>query len=51
MKQTRLWLTTIVVLLYSLTANAHDFEVGGIYYNITSEEEWTGAGAYRGNSD
>ena len=50
MKQTRLWLTTIVVLLYSLTANAHDFEVGGIYYNITSEEELTVAVTYRGNS-
>ena len=41
MKQTKLWLTTIAVLLCSLTASAHDFEVDGIYYNITSSTDHT----------
>ena len=34
-------LTTIAMLLCSIIANAHDFEVDGIYYNILSEEEKT----------
>ena len=50
MKQTRLWLTTIVVLLCSLAASAHDFEVGGIYYNINSTTDLTVAVTYRGSS-
>lgn len=41
MKKIRLWLTTIAVLLCSITASAYDFEAGGIYYNITSEEDMT----------
>ena len=41
MKTIKLWLTTIATLLCSLTASAHDFEVGGIYYNITSAEDKT----------
>lgn len=32
-------LATIVLLLCSLVANAHDFEVDGIYYNVTSDTE------------
>ena len=48
MKQTKLWLTTIAVLLCSLAANAHDFEAGGIYYNITSSTDLTVAVTYRG---
>lgn len=36
MKQTKLWLTMIATLLCNLTASAHDFEVDGIYYSITS---------------
>ena len=32
---------TVAVLLCSLAASAYDFEVEGIYYNITSEEELT----------
>ena len=43
-------LITIVVLLCSATANAHDFEVGGIYYNILSNEDKTVEVTYRGNS-
>ena len=49
MKQTRLWLTTIATLLCSLTASAHDFEVGGIYYNIASSTDLTVEVTYRGN--
>ena len=49
MKQTKLWLTTITTLLCSLTANAHDFEVGGIYYRITSSADLTVEVTYRGN--
>ena len=29
------------MLLCTLAVSAHDFEVGGIYYNITSEEDLT----------
>ena len=47
MKQTKLWLTTIVMLLGSITASAHDFIVDGIYYGITSST--TVAVTYRGN--
>lgn len=36
MKQTKHWLMTSAVLLCSLTVNAHDFEVDGIFYNFTS---------------
>ena len=36
MKTTKLLLTTIAVLLCSVRANAYDFEVNGIYYNIIS---------------
>ena len=48
MKTIKLWLTTIATLLCSLTANAHDFEVGGIYYSITSSADLTVAVTYRG---
>lgn len=41
MKQIRHWLTTVAVLLCSITASAYDFQVGGIYYNITSAEDMT----------
>ena len=49
MKTIKTLLLTITALLCSLTATAHDFEVGGIYYNITSEEEKTVEVTYRGN--
>ncbi len=49
MKQTRLWLATIAALLCSLTASAHDFSVGGIYYKITSSTDLTVAVTYRGS--
>ena len=37
MTKTKFLLTTIAVLLCSVMANAHDFEVDGIYYNILSD--------------
>ena len=37
MKRIRLWLTMTAMLLCSITAGAHDFEVDGIFYNIISD--------------
>lgn len=41
MKQTKILLTTIAMLLCSVMANAYDFEVDGIRYDITSFTELT----------
>ncbi len=41
MKHIKHWLATMAMLLCSVAAGAHEFEVGGIYYNITSEENLT----------
>lgn len=41
MKHIKHWLATMAVLLCCIAASAHDFEVGGIYYNITSDEDLT----------
>ena len=41
MKTIKLFLTTIAMLLCSVMANAHDFEVDGIYYNILSSTDLT----------
>ena len=49
MKQTKLWLTTMVALLCSLTASAHNYEVDGIYYRIISKENFTVEVTYRGS--
>ena len=38
MKQIKLWLTTIAVLLCSITASAYDFEVDGFCYEVNLEE-------------
>ena len=38
MKTIKFFLTTIVVLLCNVMANAHDFQVDGIYYNIISSD-------------
>ena len=44
----RLWL--LAIMLYSsIGVAAHDFEVGGIYYKITSRTDYTVAVSYRGN--
>ena len=48
MKTIKKLLTTIAVLLCSVVANAHDFEVDGIFYNITSEKELTVEVTYKG---
>lgn len=50
MKTIKQLLITIAVLLCSATANAHDFEVDGIYYNIISASDLTAAVTYKGNS-
>ena len=42
-------LFTALLLLCSVAANAHDFEVAGIYYNITNETNKTVEVTYRGN--
>ena len=48
MKTIKTWLATIAVLLCSITANAHDFGVNGIYYDVTSNTEVSVT--YRGSS-
>ena len=50
MKTIKTWLTTIAVLLCGITASAHDFEMGGIYYRITSSTEKAVAVTYEGDS-
>ena len=37
-------------MLMPIGASAHDFEVGGIYYNITSAEDKTVAVTFSGDS-
>ena len=43
-------LFTALLLLCTTIASAYDFEVGGIYYNITSSIDKTVAVTYKGNS-
>ena len=43
-------LFTALLLLCCLTATAHDFAVGGIYYNITDATNKTVEVTYRGSS-
>ena len=43
-------LLTALLLLLSVAVNAHDFEVDGIYYRITSSTNKTVAVTYRGSS-
>ncbi len=50
MRTIKTWLVTIAVLLCSVTTSAHDFEVDGIYYYITSDTDLTAAVTYRGTS-
>lgn len=50
MKHLKTLLTTIAVLLCSVTINAHDFEVDGIYYNITSNTDFTVEVTYKGSA-
>ena len=41
MKTFKTLLAALAVLLCSISARAHDFEVDGIYYNVTSSTERT----------
>jgi len=41
MKTIKITLLTIALLLCSISASAYDFEVDGIYYNITSSVKFT----------
>ena len=50
MRKTKHWLMTIAALLCSFTASAHEFEVGGIYYSITSSLDLTVAVTFKGDS-
>ena len=50
MKTIKTWLTTIAMLLCCITANAHDFEMNGIYYYISSSTNLTLSVTYKGNS-
>ena len=50
MKLTRFFVVVAVVMMASLTASAHDFEVGGIYYKITSSTDMTVEVTYQGSS-
>ena len=50
MKTIKHLLITIAVLLCSTTASAHDFEVDGIYYKITSKSNPTVEVAYKGDN-
>ncbi len=49
MKTTKHWLATIAVLLCSVSVSAHDFEVDGIFYKITSQADLTVAVTYEGS--
>ena len=50
MKTIKLFLTTIAALLCSITANAEDFSVNGIYYNVTSTTDLTVGVTFKGSS-
>ena len=44
-------LFTVLLLLFCTVVNAHNFEVNGIYYNITDATNKTVAVTYRGSSE
>ena len=50
MKTIKFFLTTIAVLLGSVMANAHDFEVDGIFYDILSSTDLTVEVTYNASS-
>jgi hypothetical protein len=49
MKRLKSMLITLAMLLCTFSASAHDFEVDGIYYNITDSEKLTVEVTYRGS--
>ena len=50
MKTFKTRLLTMALLLCSISASGHDFEVDGIYYNITSSEDLTVEVTYNGKT-
>ena len=50
MKPTFKTLATIVCLLCSIAASAHDFMINGIYYDIIDSDSYTVKVTYKGNS-
>ena len=50
MRTIKTWLATIAVLLCSISASAHDFEVNGIYYRIPSQWEKKVEVTYKGEA-
>ena len=50
MKRLKSMLATLALLLCSLSASAHAFEVDGIYYDVTSSTDLTVAVTYQGSS-
>ena len=50
MKKYKSLLLAVIGLLCSISVSAYDFEVEGIYYNITSSTDMTVEVTYRGNS-
>ena len=49
MKRLKSMFATLAMLLCTISASAHDFEVDGIYYDIISSEKLTVKVTYRGN--
>ena len=50
MRKTKHWLVTMAMLLCSVVTIAHDFEVDGIYYNITDATNLTVEVTYKGSN-
>ena len=50
MEKLRTLFISMALLLCSIIVNAHDFEVDGIYYNITSTTDLTVSVTYKGNN-
>lgn len=50
MKKLKSILVTLAMLLFSFSASSHDFEVDGIYYNITDSEKLTVEITFRGGT-
>jgi len=49
MKKLKSLVLAVIGLLCCVSVSAHDFEVDGIYYNITSSTDMTVKVTYRGN--
>ena len=50
MKRLKSMLATLALLLCTISANAEDFSVDGIYYNITDSEKLTVEVTFRGSN-